>query len=404
MADKTTGKLKLWLAKMSDKISDTINIYLSENFSKIDDEFSSLKDDVDEHKADDASTTAKGHVQLNDTVTSTSTTQAATANAVKTVNDALTSHKNDKATEEDLGHVKVDGETIQIDENGIISGSITQNKNLLHNWDFRNPVNQRGQTSYAITDNEYTIDRWKGSAADGTITINSDSITLNATETNFEFGQKVEFFEKLNGETLTLSVDVDGTIYSGTAVVDTTLDSTPINVNIGSTGYKLQLRIIPGGSLFIVRLFAASAGLTLANVKAMKLELGSTSTLANDPPADYGEQLALCQRYFQKVYVLRPIVSCVLTRLEFMVPLSVPMRTIPTIESYDVPVWFRVDGTQYTGSSYIAPTGAASVLDSNYDGLSGAISIILALDPNISEINNKLGNVSFFRASLSADL
>ena len=35
MADKTTGKLKLWLAKMTDKISDTINIYLSENFSKM---------------------------------------------------------------------------------------------------------------------------------------------------------------------------------------------------------------------------------------------------------------------------------------------------------------------------------------------------------------------------------
>ena len=54
MADKTTGKLELWLAKITDKISDTINIYLSENFSKIDDEFSSLKDGVDEHKAESA--------------------------------------------------------------------------------------------------------------------------------------------------------------------------------------------------------------------------------------------------------------------------------------------------------------------------------------------------------------
>ena len=55
MADKTTGKLKLWLAKITDKISDTINIYLSENFSKIDDEFSSLKDDLTAHKAEMAS-------------------------------------------------------------------------------------------------------------------------------------------------------------------------------------------------------------------------------------------------------------------------------------------------------------------------------------------------------------
>ena len=55
------------------------------------------------HKAEDASTTTKGHVQLNNTVTSTSTTQAATANAVKTAYDkgnhnhpyAPTSHTHD---------------------------------------------------------------------------------------------------------------------------------------------------------------------------------------------------------------------------------------------------------------------------------------------------------------------
>lgn len=42
-----------------------------------------------------ASTTQAGIVQLNDTLTSTSTTQAATANAVKQVNDALAAHSAD---------------------------------------------------------------------------------------------------------------------------------------------------------------------------------------------------------------------------------------------------------------------------------------------------------------------
>lgn len=55
MADKTTGKLKLWLAKITDKISDTIVTYLPENFTKIDTEFSSLKDEVTSHKAENAS-------------------------------------------------------------------------------------------------------------------------------------------------------------------------------------------------------------------------------------------------------------------------------------------------------------------------------------------------------------
>lgn len=54
-----------------------------------------LKDEIAAPK--DASTTQKGVVQLNDTTNSTSTTQAATANAVKTVNDALASHSAETA-------------------------------------------------------------------------------------------------------------------------------------------------------------------------------------------------------------------------------------------------------------------------------------------------------------------
>ena len=94
MADKTTGKLKLWIVKITDKISDTINTYLPENFTKIDTEFSSLKDDVESHLTENASTSQKGHVQLSTSTSSTSTSLAATASAVKTVNDDLTSHKD----------------------------------------------------------------------------------------------------------------------------------------------------------------------------------------------------------------------------------------------------------------------------------------------------------------------
>ena len=45
-----------------------------------------------------ASTTQAGIVQLNDTLTSTSTTQAATANAVKQVNDAVAAHSAETAS------------------------------------------------------------------------------------------------------------------------------------------------------------------------------------------------------------------------------------------------------------------------------------------------------------------
>ena len=58
--------------------------------------------ELDAHKTENASTSQKGHVQLSTSTTSTSTSLAATASAVKTVNDALTSHK--AATAPHSGH------------------------------------------------------------------------------------------------------------------------------------------------------------------------------------------------------------------------------------------------------------------------------------------------------------
>ena len=80
---------------------------IADDFNRIEGNTLYLKDEVDTHKAISASTTEKGHVQLNNTITSTSTTQAATASAVKTVNDALTSHKAENATTTTKGHVQL---------------------------------------------------------------------------------------------------------------------------------------------------------------------------------------------------------------------------------------------------------------------------------------------------------
>ena len=55
-----------------------------------------LAAELDAHKAEDASTTTKGHVKLDNTLTSTSTTLAATANAVRIVNDSLNTHISSK--------------------------------------------------------------------------------------------------------------------------------------------------------------------------------------------------------------------------------------------------------------------------------------------------------------------
>ena len=63
------------------------DVPLPDDFNRIEGNTQHLKDEVDSHKAEDASTTAKGHVQLSSSTSSTSTSLAATASAVKTVKD-----------------------------------------------------------------------------------------------------------------------------------------------------------------------------------------------------------------------------------------------------------------------------------------------------------------------------
>ena len=58
---------------------------------------------------------------------------------------------------------------------GSVASSPGFRPNLLDNWYFRNPVNQRGQTNYAGTG--YTIDRWRTNFSGDTVVINEDGIT-----------------------------------------------------------------------------------------------------------------------------------------------------------------------------------------------------------------------------------
>jgi len=64
----------------------------------------------------DASTTVKGITMLEDSVTSSSVTKAATPKSVKTVNDALMSHQADQATLTTKGHVQLSNDTTSTDE------------------------------------------------------------------------------------------------------------------------------------------------------------------------------------------------------------------------------------------------------------------------------------------------
>lgn len=99
-----TPRLGLYKKDPIADANDTFNIQtmLNDNWDKIDGKVAILGPDgkilseqLPQQSLPNASITQAGIVQLNDTLTSTSTTQAATANAVKQVNDAVVAHSAD---------------------------------------------------------------------------------------------------------------------------------------------------------------------------------------------------------------------------------------------------------------------------------------------------------------------
>lgn len=174
-----------------------------------------------------------------------------------------------------------DAQAMQARANIVAGGS---NPNLLDNPWFT--VNQRGLSRY--TGPGYTVDRWRTGATGATIDIDENGVTLSP-DAIFGFQQKLttELVTALVGKTVTYSILLqNGTLRTLTF----TWPNSP-NVGVG---------VISGiGTLFVGTTLGISfVHPSTLSIRAIKLELGSVSTLANDTAPNYAEELAKCQRYF----------------------------------------------------------------------------------------------------------
>jgi hypothetical protein len=164
----------------------------------------------------------------------------------------------------------------------IVSTRIS-NPNLLHNWDFRfTPVNQRA-ASGDITSG-YFYDRWFRYA--GTITIAATYLSLPDT---VAIEQRIEG-NALSGKVVMVSVMIGDAVISGTGTFPTSAGH--VHVTIAGFG-DVELGYATG---YMYARFTAAT--STRQVQAVKLELCTVSTLAYDPPMEYGVELAKCQRYF----------------------------------------------------------------------------------------------------------
>ena len=232
---------------------------------------------------------------------------------------------------------KLDHTAQQIDDAVALAPQLS-NPNLLDNWYFANPVNQRGQTSY--TGAGYGIDRWKSSNSNLAVNLAGDGIVLSSGSAA---GYLAQYFDG--------GIPIEDSYTISTLVEAITVTAYFQAVYSDGT-YGKAMKLAAGLNVLTVKaaktisrvLFQVNSGSSVT-VNSAKLELGSQQTLAhqdangnwvlNEIP-DYGEQLRRCQRYFYRFNFDRNDIffgslSTNLDKAWITIPTPVVMRTAPSV-------------------------------------------------------------------------
>ena len=246
-----------------------------------------------------------------------------------------------------------------------LAAATFSNPNLLINGDFQ--VWQRGES---FTASGYTADRWYAymSGSGNSVSHANGGITIDTTSGNLiqfqQFFEEAEF-KKLKGKTVTLSINIE--IIQGSVAVYSNVDTLKQIGSISASGiHKFTFTVAENISSFKI-LFSFLAG-RKAVIKWVKLELGEVSTPF--VPRTYAEELAVCQRYYQKLncggslyYTVGSDVGRGSTTCYVQKALSIIMRSIPTV---------TINGSwrATTGSNHVVVNSIASDASTNTDILS----------------------------------
>jgi hypothetical protein len=224
------------------------------------------------------------------------------------------------------------------------------NKNLLDNANFENSenvVNQKGQTSYT---GGIGIDRWNNNSII-THTLEPDGLVVSRIEspssnTQTSIYQILEFPQSFAGQQVTLSglftenEAPNGRIRLQLNVVTASGNSNINSADADANGFVTVTGTIPNDTitkiLFAVLLPTGGQANTAYRfkIKNLKLEIGPVSTILNEPPQNYTEELIKCQR-FQTTYKgpgtrIRSSQTSANT-IDFAIPTPVLFRNTPSI-------------------------------------------------------------------------
>lgn len=265
---------------------------------------------------------------------------------IKEVSSALTTHAENKANPHGVTAAQV---------GALPKDTIMCNPNLLDNWFFGNPVNQRGKNSYS--GEILTIDRWRARwTGDGTTSIASvdgeKCIAIHRSSYSAHINQNIPVSSGMLGARMCASLlgraassngSVSMAIYyaGGDGELKLILYSQPIGATKGVI--SVSFTVPASAQMLSVDIVSGEHSATAAYIYACKLEIGDTQTLAHEENGkwvlneipDYGEQLRRCQRYYWKpesLAIIRTYGDWWTAACTF----PITMRTTPSAENLSV--------------------------------------------------------------------
>lgn len=232
------------------------------------------------------------------------------------------------------------------------------NPNLLDNWYFADPINQRGETEYtnSASRSNYSIDRWILHWYPAKLSVDGGVAFSNIGQSNSILRQYIvsseDYAANFGSKTVTTSLLANNMLLTATVTLPADFKNNTYYGYAYIPGKSTNIRIAMHNHWLAFDIYIDNKdGDVSLNLIAAKLELGEHQTLAhqddtgawvlNDPPPNKQQELAKCQRYFRSMrgistqdYANFAIgVASSTTSAFVFVNLPVPMRAAPTVTS-----------------------------------------------------------------------
>lgn len=234
--------------------------------------------------------------------------------------------------------------------------NVLSNPNLLINGDFQ--VWQRGE-SFDIPStgaSTYTADRWviqtnsQGVSAtkllDGGISVNNSS--FDGTYLNICQFIELETYKRIKGKNVAITIKFKNSVSNIILGLRAFPDSSGVVKKFNGDKIVLNTTIpICSTDCTKFMLYLQSTQTQKIEIEYVKLELGTVATPFT--PRIYAEELAMCERYYQKVRVQERIYNYNANELYAITNLRTIMRVVPTLAKISEPAVSYIAGGKIDG-------------------------------------------------------